>query len=110
MVLIDGVVHPKPGRSRINIILFLLTLLSVAFVGESYSYNGPLPSDLLGQIRTLVLNLWVGWPFAASLLAILLAHEFGHYFAGRLHKTAVSLPYFIPLPFPPLAPWARSSK
>jgi len=102
VVLIDGVVHPKPGRSRINIILFLLTLLSVAFVGESYSYNGPVPNDLLGLIRTLFLNLWVGWPFAASLLAILLAHEFGHYFAGRLHKTAVSLPYFIPLPFPPL--------
>lgn len=102
IVLIDGVVHPKPGRTRTNIILFLLTLLCVAFVGETYSYTGPLPSDLLGEIRTLVLNLWVGWPFAASLLGILLAHEFGHYFAGRLHKTAVSLPYFIPLPFPPL--------
>jgi membrane-associated protease RseP (regulator of RpoE activity) len=49
-----------------------------------------------------MLNLWVGWPFAASLLGILAAHEFGHYFAGRFHKTAVSLPYFLPLPFPPL--------
>jgi len=102
VVLIDGVVHPKPGRSWVNILMFLLTLLSVAYVGESYSYNGPLPNDLPGVIRTLLLNLWVGWPFAASLLAILLAHEFGHYFAGRLHKTAVSLPFFIPLPFPPL--------
>jgi membrane-associated protease RseP (regulator of RpoE activity) len=103
VVLIDGVVHPKPGRTRINIILFLLTLLSVAFVGESYPpLNSPVPNNLLGVIKTLLLNLWTGWPFAASLLAILLAHEFGHYFAGRLHKTAVSLPYFIPLPLPPL--------
>jgi membrane-associated protease RseP (regulator of RpoE activity) len=43
-----------------------------------------------------------GVPFAASMLAILLAHEFGHYLAARYHKTAVSLPYFIPFPFSPL--------
>ena len=102
VVLINGVAHPQPGRTRINLLLFLLTLLCVAYVGETYAYSGPLPNDLGGLVRTLLLNLWVGWPFAASLLAILLAHEFGHYFAGRLHKTAVSLPYFIPLPFPPL--------
>jgi membrane-associated protease RseP (regulator of RpoE activity) len=40
-----------------------------------------------------------GWPFALSLMGILLAHEFGHYLAGRFHKTDVSLPFFIPLPF-----------
>ena len=33
-----------------------------------------------------------------TLLGILVAHEFGHYFAARYHKVAVSLPYFIPLP------------
>ncbi|MGL4650891.1 MAG: site-2 protease family protein, partial [Caldilineaceae bacterium] len=26
-------------------------------------------------------------------------HEFGHYFAARYHKVAVTLPYFIPMPF-----------
>jgi membrane-associated protease RseP (regulator of RpoE activity) len=40
----------------------------------------------------------VGWPFAVSLLAILLAHEFGHYFVGRARGAAVTLPYFIPFP------------
>jgi membrane-associated protease RseP (regulator of RpoE activity) len=34
-----------------------------------------------------------------ALLSILLAHEFGHYIAGRLHKVDVSLPFFIPMPF-----------
>jgi membrane-associated protease RseP (regulator of RpoE activity) len=36
--------------------------------------------------------------FTASLLGILLAHEFGHYIAARLHKVDASLPFFIPLP------------
>ena len=36
--------------------------------------------------------------FAATILSILLAHEFGHYIAARLHRVPVSPPYFIPLP------------
>ncbi len=36
--------------------------------------------------------------FTGSLLAILLAHEFGHYIAARVHKVDASLPYFLPLP------------
>lgn len=98
ILLVHGTVHPKPGRVSVNIILFLLTFLSVLFVGAQNSYNGPLPEDTLGQIWTLVMHIWVGWPFAVSLLAILLAHEFGHYFVGRARGAAVSLPYFIPLP------------
>ena len=42
-----------------------------------------------------------GLPFAATLLAILGVHEFGHYFTARHYRAAVSLPYFIPAP-PPL--------
>jgi membrane-associated protease RseP (regulator of RpoE activity) len=102
VLLIPGVNHPAPGRVRTNIILFILTALSVLFAGTLYSYHGPLPDDFAGQMTTLLSNIWVGWPFAASLLGILLAHEFGHYFTGRYHKTAVSLPYFLPFPLPPL--------
>jgi hypothetical protein len=36
--------------------------------------------------------------FTVAILAILLAHEFGHYIAARLHKVDASLPFFIPLP------------
>jgi membrane-associated protease RseP (regulator of RpoE activity) len=36
--------------------------------------------------------------FTAALLGILLAHEFGHYIAARIHKVDASLPFFIPLP------------
>jgi membrane-associated protease RseP (regulator of RpoE activity) len=51
------------------------------------------------MLWTLFTHLWVGWPYAVSLLAILLAHEFGHYFIGRARGAAVTLPYFIPFPF-----------
>jgi membrane-associated protease RseP (regulator of RpoE activity) len=47
-------------------------------------------------------NIFTGWPFALSLLGILLAHELGHYFMSRYHKTPATLPYFIPFPFSPL--------
>ena len=36
--------------------------------------------------------------YTASLLGILLAHEFGHYIAARIHRVDASLPFFIPLP------------
>jgi membrane-associated protease RseP (regulator of RpoE activity) len=102
VLLLRGTVHPKPGRMWVNILLFGLTLLSVLWIGFQYSYRGPMPADAPGMIKTILLNLWQGWPYALSLLAILLAHEFGHYFAGRARGASVTLPYFIPFPFPPL--------
>jgi membrane-associated protease RseP (regulator of RpoE activity) len=43
-----------------------------------------------------------GVPFSSSLLSILLAHEFGHYFACRRHGMQASLPYLLPgIPLPP---------
>jgi membrane-associated protease RseP (regulator of RpoE activity) len=102
VLLMRGVIHPKPGKVWVNLLLFALTLLSVLFAGASSSYTGPAPQGTLGQIWVLITHLWVGWPFAVSLLAILLAHEFGHYFVGRARGAAVTLPYFIPFPFSPI--------
>ena len=102
VLLVRGTIHPKPSKVWVNILLFVLTVLSVLFAGVYYSYNGPVPTNALGLIWTLIAHLWMGWPFAISLLAILLAHEFGHYFVGRARGAAVTLPYFIPLPFSPI--------
>jgi membrane-associated protease RseP (regulator of RpoE activity) len=41
-------------------------------------------------------GLWYSLP----LLTILSAHEFGHYFACRIHKVDATLPYFLPAPLP----------
>lgn len=39
-----------------------------------------------------------GFPYAICFLAILTAHEFGHYFVARYYRVRVTLPYYIPLP------------
>src|SRR5271157_3822823 len=92
---------PKPTRVSTNIILFILTVLSVMLVGAQQSVAPTLPG-ILGQVIAIFQTMLTGWPYALSLMSILLAHEFGHYFMSRHHKTAATLPYFIPLPFPPL--------
>ncbi len=93
VILMDGIIQPKPTKSWGNILFFALTVISVTFTGAFYS-TGAFPSGLTGWINFMI----GGLPFAISLLAILVCHEFGHYLAGRYHKTAVTLPFFIPFP------------
>jgi membrane-associated protease RseP (regulator of RpoE activity) len=100
VLLIDGVLETKPSNPVVNLVLFILTLVSVIFAGSLNTFTGP--ANTAGEyILGLLRNMPNGLPFAAALLAILLAHEFGHYLAGRFHKTNVTLPYFIPLPISP---------
>ncbi|HAF61663.1 MAG TPA: hypothetical protein DCK95_04995 [Anaerolineaceae bacterium] len=86
----------KETKTSTNLILFILTVFSVLFTGGIYGMDTALPQNTWQAILTILKN---GWPFAVSLLAILGAHEFGHYFAGKKHGVDVSLPYFIPFPF-----------
>ena len=98
--LVDTPPKQKPSNPWVNVILFVLTVFSVMLVGATP--EGPLPTSFGGQMLALLQNILTGWPFALSLLGILLAHEFGHYLVSRYHKTPATLPYFIPLPFSPL--------
>jgi len=66
-----------------------LTFLSTFFVGAVH-VSGSVPGSLDELLK--------GWVFSVPLMAILLAHEFGHFFAGVYHRIDVSPPYFIPLP------------
>ena len=81
---IPGVFSAKPSRDYGAIVLFAATVASVLFAGGS------------ALARPLA-----GLPFAVGLLAILVAHELGHYFAARRLGVAASLPYFIPMPLSP---------
>jgi len=82
----------KPTRDRMALLFFGLTVLSVLFAGTLSQ-----APDLQWAIR----HPWYGAPFAVALLAILLAHELGHYFMSRHYGVSASLPYFIPMPLSP---------
>ncbi len=89
----DEDAQPRPFRWRLNLVLFVATVASVFYTGALYGAESA-PHGLAGILRAIP----QGWRFGVPLLAILLTHEFGHYFAARYHKVDASLPFFIPLP------------
>ena len=86
------------SRPLVHLGLFLATVMTTLLAGTMVL--GGVPPGELWQDPT---RIAVGLPFAASLLAILGVHEFGHYTLGRRHGMPVSLPYFIPVP--PIPPF-----
>lgn len=99
-----------PVRERwwLHALLFLLTFLTTTLSGALFAGRdavlmadvalGPWSVPLPGRILPahLVPGLW----FSVPLLAVLLAHEMGHYLVARRRGLDVSPPYFIPAPFP----------
>ncbi len=77
----------EPLSWRRNAGLFLATAVSVFVTGAQQD-----------KVFLSHASVIAGAQFAGALLSILLAHEFGHYIAARLHKVDASLPYFIPMP------------
>lgn len=74
----------RGDKPTLNYLLFLLTCLSTAFVG----YQG------FGTVAS-------GVQYAATIVAILLAHEMGHYLMCRRYRIRATLPFFIPFPLMP---------
>jgi membrane-associated protease RseP (regulator of RpoE activity) len=105
----DGYDWPVPrtrDRLWLHSLLFALTLVSTTAVGAAMQldFERNLPFDVE---RAFSLYPWFwrhpaamlpGLPFSLTLLAILLAHEFGHYLAAMYHRVDASLPYFLPSP------------
>lgn len=105
-------IGPPPERVRfqhnykLHLTLFLLTLFTTTFNPVlEYLYlwlggavqAGPNPFTLFVNPLVIISGL----VFSVPLLVILSAHEFGHYVACRIHKVDATLPYYLPLPFPP---------
>lgn len=91
----------------IPLVLFLLTLLCTTALGTrvAFHFERNLPGldfvedllafgDLIHQPKLLL----DGLAYSLTLLLILLAHEFGHYFACRYHGVLCTLPWFLPAP------------
>ena len=95
---------PAPARkfrSRwgLHLTLFVLTVVTTtltgachydSFVGEFGRKPEPVSWSLL----------WQGFWYSGTLLAILGAHEMGHYYFCRRYNVDATLPFFIPVPLP----------
>src|SRR5215470_9708715 len=91
--LVPAMVIPKSSsRMAINIVLFVLTILSMMLTGAD------VPPDANGSLLTTFRYILTGWPFALSMMGILFAHEMGHYIMCRYYKVPATLPFFIPAP------------
>ncbi len=120
-----SVAAPRPNARQWarHIALFLLTALTATFAGVLLATETTLPDpDLASPARwfdylTYVPKFYAltvaaiagdalahptllaeGATFAAALLAILAAHEAGHYLACRRYGVDATLPFFIPAP------------
>lgn len=88
-------------RWSLPVALFAATALSTLFSGAFWAGSPYVISDLpllLAHPEMLRAHMAAGVPFCATLLAILVAHEFGHFFTAKAHRVDASPPYFIPLP------------
>ena len=96
------------GRKRpwLNTLLFAVTAVSCFFVGTTWSLNY-VYADALGKAAEFSFGMEVlknpeviklSFVYAAVLIAILLAHEMGHYLTCRFYGIDATLPYFIPAP------------
>jgi membrane-associated protease RseP (regulator of RpoE activity) len=98
---------PPRERYWLYSLLFVLTLVTTTVVGAAMQvdFDRNLPFDVEHSFD-MYAWLWrhpagmaLGLPFSLTLLAILTAHEFGHYLAAVYHRVDASLPYFMPSPF-----------
>ncbi|MGC2447879.1 MAG: site-2 protease family protein [Candidatus Sulfotelmatobacter sp.] len=100
---------PRP-RYWIYALLLLATCFTTLVVGArmefNFLHNLPpfasgdefIPFFPIGWVFAHPSRLLLGIPFSATLLAILLSHEMGHYLLCRYYGVRATLPFFIPAP------------
>ncbi len=100
VILLDGrLQQPKQPSPIPNIILLILTIVSLLYIGTAtaigeISLTEPAVADQLRQ--NLIPEFWRGLPYTLSILLILGSHEMAHWLMMRKHNVVASLPYFIP--------------
>jgi len=95
---------PPPAPQRrdrvwLHVLLLIITFVTTTLVGMGHYYGflvDFVPRPLLFTTRTQLLlgGLW----YSLTILAILGAHEMGHYLACRYYRVDATMPFFIPFP------------
>ncbi len=105
-------------RILLHVVLFVATLVTATLTGANWALLG---QDQSTSYLGLALSIFTALPksiasgnfvpltngliFAGTLLLILSAHEFGHYFACRHYKIRATLPFYVPGPPFPVTPF-----
>jgi membrane-associated protease RseP (regulator of RpoE activity) len=101
------IIHPIRRRYWLHLLLFLATIFTTLVVGARLEYNFASGVPQFRSDTDLCPVLWVlrqpsrillGIPFCTAFMAILLAHEMGHFVYARRHRVYATLPFFIPIP------------
>ncbi len=116
LVLIRPLGPPRAEAWLVHLGLFGVTILCALGAGAALNgqFHPPTGEGITGALAAGVRFFGIflrapwstiqsGWPFAAPLLAILLVHELGHYFAAHRYAIDASPPYFLPIP-PTISP------
>lgn len=101
---------------RTSVILFALTLLSTFLVGAGYFPLEYFLGSIIPRYGLFLRELYKpldldilfreaceqGLQYSIPLMSILFCHEMGHYLMSLRNRVPASLPYFIPMPLPPM--------
>jgi membrane-associated protease RseP (regulator of RpoE activity) len=89
--------HREPPRRRLPALLFILTMLTT-FCAGTVGWE-PVVLGLDADVSTALTAHWQrGLTYAAAVMAVLTAHEAGHFIAARIHGIPATLPFFLPVP------------
>lgn len=96
--------EPAPGRRtdrhparRLQALLYLLTALTT-FAAGTVGWE-PVVLGIDADVAASLPTHWMrGVLYAGAVLAVLTAHEAGHFIAARLHGIPATLPFFLPVP------------
>ncbi|MFN4769823.1 MAG: site-2 protease family protein [Candidatus Kapaibacterium sp.] len=98
----DDIIENRTTRSLsaksiiVHSTLFLATFVSCTIAGAWWNGSRD-PFD--------VANWGTGVTYACLIMLFISAHEFGHYFAARIHGVDATLPFYIPMPFVNIMPF-----
>ena len=92
---------PRRRRLALPIFLFVITCVSTFWAGAS-NWQPLSVSDGINARRTVLRHWDQGLTYMGCVLAILLAHEMGHFLATVKYRIPASVPIFIPCPITPI--------
>jgi len=86
----------QAGGYKINVILFIATVITVLVTGWFFATSPSLEYIYVNFLHIPYNPFIVMIEYAIAILAIVGLHELGHIIASRGHDIGASLPYFIP--------------